>query len=83
MSDTKTSYPTTLPVLALKGVVVLPHMPIALGVGRPKSVRALEEAMSADRLIALVSQKDEQIEDPSGDDLYSWGVVARVLNVGK
>jgi ATP-dependent Lon protease len=83
MSDTKTSYPATLPVLALKGVVVLPHMPIALGVGRPKSVRALEEAMSADRLIALVSQKDEQIEDPSGDDLYSWGVVARVLNVGK
>jgi len=83
MSQTKTVYPTQLPVLALKGVVVLPHMPIALGVGRPKSVRALERSLESDRLLALVCQRDENVEDPKPEDLYEWGVVARVLNVGK
>ena len=83
MSQAKTVYPPSLPVLALKGVVVLPHMPIALGVGRPKSVRALERSLETDRLLALVCQRDENLEDPKPDDLYGWGVVARVLNVGK
>jgi ATP-dependent Lon protease len=83
MSQTKTQYPTSLPVLALKGVVVLPYMPIALGVGRPKSVRALERSLESDRLLALVCQRDENVEDPKPEDLYEWGVVARVLNVGK
>jgi ATP-dependent Lon protease len=58
MSQTKTQYPTSLPVLALKGVVVLPYMPIALGVGRPKSVRALERSLESDRLLALDCQRD-------------------------
>jgi len=83
MSQTKSQYPASLPVLALKGVVVLPHMPIALGVGRPKSVRALERSVESDRLLALVCQRDENVEDPKPEDLYEWGVVARVLNVGK
>ncbi len=83
MSQAKTVYPPSLPVLALKGVVVLPHMPIALGVGRPKSVRALERSLETDRLLALVCQRDENLEDPKPEDLYGWGVVARVLNVGK
>jgi len=83
MSQKTTQYPTQLPVLALKGVVVLPHMPIALGVGRPKSVRALERSLESDRLLALVCQRDENVEDPKPEDLYEWGVVARVLNVGK
>ncbi|MCS7236222.1 MAG: endopeptidase La [Armatimonadota bacterium] len=83
MSQKTTQYPTQLPVLALKGVVVLPHMPIALGVGRPKSVRALERSLESDRLLALVCQRDENVEDPKPQDLYEWGVAARVLNVGK
>jgi len=83
MSQTKNPYPTQLPVLALKGVVVLPYMSIALGVGRPKSVRALERSVETDRLLALVCQRDENVEDPKPEDLYEWGVVARVLNVGK
>jgi ATP-dependent Lon protease len=83
MSQKTTQYPAQLPVLALKGVVVLPHMPIALGVGRPKSVRALERSLESDRLLALVCQRDENVEDPKPEDLYEWGVVARVLNVGK
>jgi ATP-dependent Lon protease len=58
-------------------------MPIALGVGRPKSVRALERSLESDRLLALVCQRDENVEDPKPEDLYEWGVVARVLNVGK
>lgn len=62
---------------------MLPFMPIALGVGRPKSVRALERSLESNRLLALVCQRDENVEDPKPEDLYEWGVVARVLNVGK
>jgi ATP-dependent Lon protease len=82
MSECKSAH-GVYPVLALKGVVVLPAMTIALGVGRPKSVRALEAALEADRQILLVAQHDEQVDDPKADDLHDMGVLARVVNVGK
>ncbi len=83
MSGTRTHYPAVLPLLALKGVVVLPHTSLALGVGRPKSIRALEQAMEGERLLLLVAQRDESIEDPKPEDLFRWGTIARVINVGR
>ena len=58
----------SLPVLPLRDIVVFPHMIVPLFVGRDKSIRALEEAMAADKNILLVAQKDAQIDDPEPED---------------
>ena len=65
-----------LPVIPLRNTVILPHNTSPVEVGRAKSKRAVEEAMSADRLIFLVTQKDPEVDDPTQQDLYPWGVQA-------
>ncbi|WMN60442.1 endopeptidase La [Pseudoalteromonas xiamenensis] len=72
-----------IPVLALRDVVVYPHMVIPLFVGREKSIRCLEAAMDADKQIFLVAQKDATVDDPAVEDLYSMGTVATVLQLLK
>ncbi len=67
-----------LPMMALRGVVVIPGEPTHFDVGREKSVLALREALSGDHKIFLVTQKDVNIEDPTVDDLYRIGVIATV-----
>ncbi|MEM9810171.1 MAG: endopeptidase La [Pseudomonadota bacterium] len=73
----------TYPVLPLRDIVVFPHMVVPLFVGRDKSVRALETVMEADREILLVAQKDAGNDDPAQDDIYTIGVVAKVLQLLK
>jgi ATP-dependent Lon protease len=75
--------PTVLPLLALKGTVVLPTMVVPLGVGRPKSLAALEAALNGDRIILLAAQKKDDEENPEPDGLYQMGTVSRILQVGK
>jgi len=72
-----------LPVLPLRDVVVFPHMVIPLFVGRDKSMRALEQAMEADKRILLVAQKSAETDDPAASDLYSVGTLAQVLQLLK
>ncbi|TKR32901.1 endopeptidase La [Luteimonas gilva] len=72
-----------LPVLPLRDVVVFPHMVIPLFVGRDKSIQALDQAMEADKRILLVAQKSAETDDPAGDDLYSIGTLAQVLQLLK
>ena len=72
-----------LPVLPLRDVVVFPHMVIPLFVGRDKSMRALEQAMEADKRILLVAQKSAETDDPNGSDLYPVGTLAQVLQLLK
>ncbi len=67
-----------LPVIPLRNTVILPHTTTPVDVGRAKSKRAVEEAMGADRLIFLVAQRDPEVDDPTPDDLYVWGVQAVV-----
>jgi ATP-dependent Lon protease len=67
-----------LPVIPLRNTVILPHTATPVDVGRAKSKRAVEEALGADRLIFLVTQRDPEVDDPSPDDLYVWGVQAVV-----
>lgn len=71
----------TLPLLALRGLVVFPHMPVHFDVGRAKSVAALGECMQHDQTIFLVTQRDMDEEDPSAAHLYTIGVVATVRQV--
>ena len=71
------------PVLPLRDIVVFPHMIVPLFVGREKSIRALEEVMSADRQIMLVTQVNASDDDPEPDSLYRIGTVANVLQLLK
>ncbi|MCI5047738.1 MAG: endopeptidase La [Aquisalinus sp.] len=71
------------PVLPLRDIVVFPHMIVPLFVGREKSVKALENVMTDDKEILLVAQKDASNDDPNPEDIYSVGVVAKVLQLLK
>ena len=71
----------TLPMIALRGLVVFPNMELHFDVGRPKSVQALSAAMSHDQTLFLVTQRNTEVEDPREDQLYTVGVVARVRQV--
>ncbi len=77
------STPVDLPLLPLRDVVVFPHMVIPLFVGRPKSIKALEAAMEAERRIMLVAQKTAAKDEPSTDDMFEMGCVATILQMLK
>jgi len=80
---TVTSAPRRLPILPLRDVVVYPHMVIPLFVGRDKSVVALDAAMSEDKEILLVAQKNADVDEPEAGDLYEIGTVATILQLLK
>jgi len=75
--------PLDLPLLPLRDVVVFPHMVIPLFVGRPKSIKALETAMSQERRIMLVAQKAAAKDEPSVGDMFEVGCVATILQMLK
>lgn len=77
------SSPIDLPLLPLRDVVVFPHMVIPLFVGRPKSIKALESAMEAERRIMLVAQKAAAKDEPSVEDMFGVGCVATILQMLK
>ena len=77
------STPIELPLLPLRDVVVFPHMVIPLFVGRPKSIKALEAAMEAERRIMLVAQKAAAKDEPTTEDMFEMGCVASILQMLK
>lgn len=72
---------TKFPALALRDVVVFPHMVIPLFVGREKSIQALDVVMGNSQQVLLLSQKDPTLDNPSIGDLYTVGTLARVLQL--
>ena len=68
-----------VPLLPLRDIVVFPDMVVPLLVGRARSIKAVESAMAADRLIFLVTQKDLHINEPGEDDMFKVGTIAEVL----
>ncbi len=72
-----------IPVLALRDVVVYPHMVIPLFVGREKSIRCLEAAMDNDKQIFLAAQKDASVDEPESEDIYNVGTIATILQLLK
>ncbi|MCX7896629.1 MAG: endopeptidase La [Rhodocyclaceae bacterium] len=83
MSDLLPTTANTLPLLPLRDVVVFPHMVIPLFVGRPKSIKALEAAMSSDKTILLVAQKSAAKDEPETNDLYDIGCISNILQMLK
>jgi ATP-dependent Lon protease len=75
--------PLDLPLLPLRDVVVFPHMVIPLFVGRPKSIKALETAMAAERRIMLVAQKAAAKDEPTVSDMFDVGTIATILQLLK
>ncbi|MEI7515052.1 MAG: endopeptidase La [Betaproteobacteria bacterium] len=75
--------PIDLPMLPLRDVVVFPHMVIPLFVGRPKSIKALEAAMEAERRIMLVAQKAAAKDDPLVSDMFEVGCISTILQMLK
>lgn len=71
----------TLPMIALRGLVVYPNMELHFDVGRKRSMQALHAAMNHDQTLFLVTQRDTAVEEPTEDELYTVGVVAQVRQV--
>ena len=68
----------TLPVVALRGIVVFPEMSLHFDVGRKKSIEALQAAMDNDQKVFLITQKDASVDNPKADDIYSMGVICNI-----
>jgi ATP-dependent Lon protease len=75
--------PESLPLMPVRDVVIFTDMLLPLFVGRKKSIRAVEEALTKDGYILLATQKDPNVEDPGSDDIYSIGTVGRILRMLK
>jgi ATP-dependent Lon protease len=75
--------PPQIPLLPVRDVVVYPFMILPLFVGREKSIRAVDEALSRDRLILLAAQRDAEAEDPAPDDVFKVGTVAMIMRMLK
>lgn len=73
----------TIPVIPLRGLVVFPYMMLHFDVGRQISLKALEEAMNSDQQVLLLAQKDPKQEEPSPEDLYQYGTVAKIKQMLK
>ena len=77
-SDQQLELPAALPVLPLKETVVFPQSMSPLAIGQERSVRLIDDVVSGDRLLALVTSRDESIESPGWNDLYDVGTVGLV-----
>ncbi|HRG22350.1 MAG TPA: LON peptidase substrate-binding domain-containing protein, partial [Saprospiraceae bacterium] len=76
-------YEDVLPLIALKNTVLFPGVVIPITIGRDKSLAALKKADKGTKNIAVVTQRDLNVEEPEAADLYKIGVVAKLMKVLK
>ena len=79
----KEELPESLPILPLRNMVLFPGVVIPISAGRDTSIQLLDEANKGGKIIGVVAQKDEEVENPTADDIHKIGVVARILRVLK
>ncbi len=77
--EEKIEIPEVLPLIPLRDLIIFPNLVVPLFVGRERSIKALEEAMRMDHLVALVAQKEAETQEPAEGDLYEIGSVATVM----
>jgi ATP-dependent Lon protease len=75
--------PDVLPVLPLRGVVVMPLAAAPLSIGQPRSVRLVDDAMRGNRLLALVAQRDSSVEEAGPADVHRMGTVATIHQLAR
>ena len=77
----KEELPLTLPILSLRNTVLFPGVVIPITASRNKSIKLIKDANNFNKLLGVVSQKDEKIEDPKSNDIFKIGTVAKILKV--
>ena len=77
------SLPDSIPILSLRNTVLFPGVVIPITAGRDKSIKLINDANKGSKVIGVVSQKDESVEDPKFEDVHKVGTVARILKVLK
>src|SRR5439155_22606848 len=82
-SDSMIVIPDELPVLTLRNTMLFPGSIVPLGIGRPKTVRLVEEGVKENGLVAVVAQRDPDVDDPTPADLYGMGCAARLVKLVK
>ena len=83
-SDEEVSFGDDLPILPIRNAVLFPAAVVPINVGRARSVRLVEDLTHSEvRLIAVVTQRTPETEDPGLSDLYTTGTVARIVKVIK
>jgi ATP-dependent Lon protease len=83
IQDEELKIPKELPVLTLRDIVVYPFIIVPLSVSRDRSIRAIDRALSDNRMILLVAQRDSQVEEPGERDLYNVGTVGVIMRMLK
>ena len=69
------------PVLPIRDLVIFPRMMLPLFIARPKTVRAVQNAMKGDKRIVLVTQRDPKMDDPKASDVYDVGTLATLMQM--
>ena len=80
---TESAVPESLPILPLKNTVLFPGVVVPITVGRDRSLTLVKEAYAGDKIIGVVTQKDEDVEEPKYEDLNTIGTVAQILKLIK
>jgi ATP-dependent Lon protease len=75
--------PSELPLLPLRNTVLFPGVVLPITVGRDKSIKAVNDAYKADKLVGVIAQKDSNVEDPEVNDLEDIGTVAKIIKMIK
>ena len=79
----KEKVPSVLPILPLRNTVLFPGVVIPITAGRDASIQLIKDANAGDKIIGVVAQKNEEVENPTENDIYKTGVVAQILRVLK
>ncbi len=75
------NFPSTLPVLPIRNTVLFPGVVLPITVGRQKSIQLVKKAYRGDRIIGVVAQKNNKVEEPEIDDIYQIGTVAKIIKM--
>jgi ATP-dependent Lon protease len=73
------SFTPELPILPLRNTVIYPGLIIPLAVGRPKSVEVINYAVATEKVVGIITQKDQNVDDPGKDDLFNVGCAVQIL----
>ena len=73
--------PESISIIPVRNTVFFPHQFIPLAIGRPKSIKLIDDAIKGNHIIGVIAQRDGTLDDPAPMDMYQVGTIARILKV--